>query len=71
MRLVAGNGGDALHEIEDRLGRPAFLGQHGVDDLAGLGLRKAAAAQEVGTVLIGACHDSLAGCLYAVYERQG
>ena len=38
MGLVPRDGGDALHEIKDALGRAAFLGQHGIDDLAGLGL---------------------------------
>ena len=45
MRLVARDGGDALDEIEDGLGRTAFLGQHRVDNLAALGLGEAAPAQ--------------------------
>ncbi len=44
--LVAGDGGDALDEIEDALGRSTFLDQHRVDDFAALGLREAAAVQE-------------------------
>lgn len=46
IRFVACDGCDALHEIEDTFGRTAFLGQHRIDDLAGLRLgdpdRKAA-----------------------------
>ncbi len=70
MGLVACDGGDALHKIENALGRATFLRQDRVDDLAGLGLREATAAQEVGTILVGARHDPLAGHLDAVDERQ-
>ena len=38
--LLAGDGGDARDEVEDRFRRSAFLGQDGLDDLAGLGLRE-------------------------------
>src|SRR5712672_863008 len=34
MRLVARDGGDALHEIEDTFRRPSFLRQHRVDHSA-------------------------------------
>ena len=40
MGLVACDGGDALHKIENALGRATFLPQDRVDDLAGLGLRE-------------------------------
>src|SRR3546814_10927531 len=45
--LGAGEGGDALHEVVDALGRTAFLAEHGCDDLGGLGLGKAPLAQEI------------------------
>ncbi len=54
MGLLARDGGDALNEIEDALGRTSFFGQHGFDDPVGLGLREAATAEEVGAVLVGA-----------------
>lgn len=56
MGLVARNGGDALHEIEDRLGRASFLGQHRVDDSAGLGLRDQTLVAEGGFRELTALH---------------
>lgn len=38
MRLVARDPRDALYEVENRFWRPAFLKQHGIDDLRGLEL---------------------------------
>ena len=61
MRLVARDGSDALHEIEDGLRRTAFLRQHPVDDLAGLGLGEAPPTQEVGAVFVRSGDDPLAG----------
>ena len=37
MGLVAGDGGDALHEIEKRIVRPSFFLQQRFDDFVGLG----------------------------------
>src|SRR5258707_15340050 len=71
MRLVARNGGDALHEIEDAFRRPSFLRQHRVDHLACLGLREAATAQKFGAIPIVAWPDPLSGGLDAVDESRG
>ena len=71
MRLVARDGGDALHEIEDAFRRAAFLRQHRVDHLGCLGLGEAAATQKLGAILVAACHDPLAGGLDAVDEGHG
>src|SRR3546814_17883040 len=49
--LGAGEGGDALHDVVDALGRTAFLAEHGCDDLGGLGLGKAPLAQEILAIL--------------------
>src|ERR1700740_174255 len=57
MRLVARDGGDALHEIEDAFGWAACLRQHRVDHLGCLGLGEAAAAQKLGAILVTACDD--------------
>src|SRR6266705_4970564 len=57
MRLVARDGGDALHEIEDAFRRAAFLRQHRFYHLGGLGLGEAAATQKLGAILVTACHD--------------
>src|ERR1700746_1862045 len=70
MRLVARNGGDALHEIEDAFRGAAFLGQHGVAPLGLLGFGEAATTQKFGAILVAACHDPLAGGLDAVDEGQ-
>ena len=51
MRLGARERRDPLHEVEDRLGRPSFLLEHGGDDLLGLGTREAAPAQEALAIL--------------------
>src|SRR5438445_11998508 len=40
VRLIAGNGSNALYEIEDALRRPTFFNQHRIDDLARLGFRE-------------------------------
>ena len=69
MRLIAGHGRDALHEIEDALRRPTFFGQHRIDDLPGLGFLEAAPPQEVGAIVIVVRHDPLAGSLDAIDER--
>ena len=71
MRLVAGDGGDALHEIEDAFRRAAFLRQHCIDHLACLGLREAAATQELGAIVVVTRHDSLAGGFDAIDEGHG
>ena len=48
MRLVARQGCDALHKIEDTLRGTALLRQHRVDYFGHLGLGEAAATQELG-----------------------
>lgn len=60
IRLGARKGRHALHEIEDRFRRAAFLLQHGIDDLSRLGLAEAALAQEGFAVLVNAGDDPLA-----------
>ena len=45
--LLAGNRSDTRHEIEDGLGRATLLRQDSFDDLAGLGLREPALAEEL------------------------
>ena len=71
MRLLARDGGDALHEIEDAFRRAAFLRQHRVDHLGCLGLGEAAATQKLGAILVTACDDLFAGGLDAVDEGRG
>ena len=71
VRLIAGNGSNALYEIEDALRRPTLFNQHRIDDLARLGFRETAATQELGAILVGACHDPLAGGLDAIDEGCG
>src|SRR6516164_6998461 len=68
MRLVARNGRDALHEIEDAFRRAAFLRQYRFYHLGGLGFREAAATQKFGAILITICHDPFARSLDAVDE---
>ncbi len=69
--LVACEGGDALHEIEDALGLAPFLSQHGLDDLRGLSLGEAALAQELAAVVIGAGDNLFPRRLDAVDEWEG
>ena len=69
MGLVAGDGGDALDEVENALGLAAFFVQHPLQDFGGLGLAEPALAQEVGSVFVGAGDDLCAGLLDAVDER--
>ena len=69
--LVAGDGGDALDEVEYALGLAAFLGQHRLDDLRRLALGEAALTQKFVAVLIGAGDDLLPRCLDAVDEGHG
>ena len=71
VRLVARHGGDALHEVEHRLRRPAFLVQHGGDDLLRLWTREAALAQEGLAVFITSGDDGLARRPNAGDERRG
>ena len=68
MGFATGERGDALHEIEDRFGRATFLGKHGLDDLAGFCLGKAASAQEIAAILVRSSDDSLTRCPDAVDE---
>src|SRR3546814_11791840 len=71
--LGAGEGGDALHEVVDALGRTAFLAEHGCDDLGGLGLGKAPLAQEILAIFVLPGDDALARRLDAVHaaHRRG
>jgi hypothetical protein len=69
VRLAAGQRGDPLHEIEDRFGRTAFLGEHRLDDLAGFGFREAAMAKEVAAFVIGAGDNAFARGLDTIDER--
>lgn len=57
MRLGAGDGGDALDEVEDAFRLPSFLGEHGFDNGRGLGLGEPALPQEFGAIGIGASHN--------------
>src|SRR3546814_8928069 len=68
--LGAGEGGDALHEVVDALGRTAFLAVHGCDDLGGLGLGKAPLAQEILAIFVLPGDDALARRLDAVHEAH-
>ena len=52
LRLRPGDRRDPLHEVEDALGRAAFLGEDRLDDLAGLRLREAALARKILPVLL-------------------
>ena len=73
LGLVARKPRDALHEVEDALGRAALFHQNLFDDLAGLGFREAAFPQEVIPVLVRPRHDLLPRGLDAVHEalRRG
>ena len=71
MGLRPRRSGDALDEVEDGLGRAALLGQHGLDDPPGLGLRETALAQKGRAVLVIARHDLRAGRLDRVQEGCG
>ena len=71
VRLIARDGRDALHEIEDAFRRAALLRQHSVDHLGCLGFREAAATQLLGAILITMCHDPFARGLDAVDEGHG
>ncbi len=68
LGLVAREPRDALHEVEDALGRAALFHQHLLDDLAGFGFREAAFAQEVIPVLVCPRDDLLPRRLDAVHE---
>lgn len=57
--------GYALHEIINGFRRPAFLGEHRLDDLRGFGLREAAPAQERLAIFVLARDDAFAGGLDA------
>lgn len=70
MRLVAGNGRDALHEVEGALGLTALLGKRGLNDLRRLRLAEAALAQEFGALVVGPRDNAFARGLDAVDERQ-
>lgn len=59
MRLVAGERGNALHEIKD--GRMTFLVEHGRDDLLGVALRETTLPKE-GLVIIIVAGDDLGSC---------
>ena len=71
MRLIAGHGSDALHEIEDALRRVALLRQHRFYHLGCLGLGEASTTQKPGAILVTMCHDPLARGPDAVDERRG
>ena len=55
--LVARDAGDALHEIEDRARRMAFVGEHGINDLRGFALRETTLAQESRAIVVIASDD--------------
>jgi len=70
MRLAAGDGSDALDEVEDGRCRMPLLGEHSFDDGRGLGLGEAALPQELGAVVVGASDDRSARGLDAADERR-
>ncbi|SMX34632.1 hypothetical protein COL8621_01407 [Actibacterium lipolyticum] len=71
LRLGPGDCRDPLHEVEDALGRAAFLGQNRLDDPPRLRLREPALAEEVLTVLVRPCDDLLPRRADAVDEGRG
>ena len=71
MRLVARDGGNALHEIEDAFGWAPLLRQYRFYHLGCLYLGEAATTQKPGTILITMCHDPLARGPDAVDEGHG
>lgn len=71
LRLRPGDRCDPLHEVEDALGRAAFLGQHSLDDPPRLRLREPALTEEVLPVLARPCDDLLSRRAYAADEGRG
>src|SRR5579872_4322613 len=71
MRLVARDGRDALHEVEDAFRGPALLRQHRFYHPGCLGFGEAAATQKLGAILVAMRHDPLARSLDAADEGHG
>ena len=71
LRFRPGDGRDPLHEVEDALGRAAFLGQDRLDDPPRLRLREPALAEEILTVLVRSRDDFLPRRADAVDEGCG
>ena len=69
MGLIACDGGDTLDEIEDALRLSAFLSEHRVNDLRGLGFREAPLMQEFAAVLVGAVGGRALEKRYALSQR--
>lgn len=70
LGLAAREGGDALDEVEHRLGWTPFLGEYGVDDLGGLGLPEPAFPQEIGAIPVRTRDDAFSRLPDAVDEWQ-
>jgi hypothetical protein len=69
--LIARDGGDALHEVEDAFGLAPLLDENGLDDLRRLDLREPALAQEVCAILVAAGDDLLRAALMPLTNGTG
>jgi len=60
LRLAAGDGRDARHEVEAALRRAAIFGDDALEDLRSLRFREAALTENGGAVIVAARGDVLA-----------